>query len=91
MEGISQVSDEYQIHPLLSQAIISYFLFNKLIKLSLKPAGFRMALFLLWSASTGNVCTDLKRDGFDFLLSKKAENQIANEFNLIQPSLDKSM
>lgn len=37
MEGISQVSDEYQIHPLLSQAIISYFPFNKLIKLSLKP------------------------------------------------------
>lgn len=36
MEGISQVSDKYQIHPLLSQAIISYFPFNKLIKLSLK-------------------------------------------------------
>lgn len=37
MEGISQVSDEYQIHSLLSQAIISYFPFIKLIKLSLKP------------------------------------------------------
>lgn len=36
MEGIFQVSDEYQIHSLLSQAIISYFPFIKLIKLSLK-------------------------------------------------------
>lgn len=30
-----------------------------------------IALFLLCSALKGNVFTDLKRDGFDFLLSKK--------------------
>lgn len=72
MEGISQVSDEYQIHPLLSQTIISYF--SYLINWSswaLKLVGFIMALFLLWSALKENVFKDLEGDVFDFPMSKK--------------------
>lgn len=62
MEGISQLSDEYQIHSLLSQAIISYFPFIKLIKLSLKPGWLHDGTISILSALKGNVFTDLKRD-----------------------------
>lgn len=89
MEGISQVSDEYQIHSLLSQAIISYFPFIKLIKLSLKPSWLHNGTISVLKCLKRKCFYRFKERWIWFPIVQKAEHLRANEYNLIQPSFGK--
>lgn len=91
MEGISQVSDEYQIHPLLSEAIISYFPFNKLIKLSLKSGWLHDGTISVVKHLDRKCFYRFKKRCIWFPILQKAEHRIAKEYNLIQLSFVKSI